>query len=114
MRPFVIIFPHLPVRGMAFFPFVIYRHSAYARDAEIANHEHIHLRQQLELLIVPFYFFYVLNYLVNRIRYDTHQQAYEQIVFEREAFANDHDLDYLRRRPMYSFLKFWNDPKGKP
>lgn len=106
MLPIVIIWRHLPVRGMALFPFVLYRHHDDAQDAVIVNHERIHLRQQLELLILPFYVLYLLNYIINRFRYRNHRQAYEQIVFEREAFACDHDMQYLQRRSLFSFLKF--------
>jgi hypothetical protein len=58
------------------------------------------------LLIIPFYLVYLLNYLVNLIRYRNHYRAYKEIIFEREAFAQDADLDYLNKRKLYSFLKF--------
>jgi hypothetical protein len=31
--------------------------------------------------------------------------AYRNISFEREAYANEKDLDYLKRRSFFGFLK---------
>jgi hypothetical protein len=59
------------------------------------NHEFIHFRQQIELLIIPFYILYLLNYLINLIRYHKHTEAYRNILFEREAYENDSNLSYL-------------------
>lgn len=62
------------------------------------NHEFIHLRQQIELLIIPFYILYLLNYLINLIIYRSHFLAYRNIAFEREAYENDSRLSYLSGR----------------
>lgn len=104
--PFIIIIKSLHVRGIALFPFIIYREKKFAQDAVIMNHELIHHRQQIELLIIPFYIIYLLNYLINRFRYKNHHDAYTNIIFEREAYSNDADLDYLKRRKWFSFLKY--------
>jgi hypothetical protein len=67
-----------------------------AVDAVLINHERIHLRQQAELLVIPFYLLYLLNYLFNLLIYRSHHKAYIQIVFEREAYANEADTGYLK------------------
>ena len=91
---------------MALYPFILFRSSTYATDQVMMNHELIHHRQQLELLILPFYILYLLHYLLNRFRYADHQTAYRNIVFEREAYAHDADAGYLKKRPWFAFIAF--------
>lgn len=74
-------------------------------DAILINHERIHHRQQLELLVLPFYIIYAINYLYHLAKHRNHYQAYRQIIFEREAYAQEKDFDYLKRRRMFAFLK---------
>jgi hypothetical protein len=69
-------------------------------------HERIHHMQQLEMLIIPFFIVYGLNYLINLFHYKKHDEAYRNIIFEREAFANDGEQYYLRNRRMWAFLKY--------
>lgn len=66
----------------------------------------IHLRQELELLILPFYILYLLNYLFNLWRYKDRGKAYLNIVFEKEAYANEAETGYLRERKFWAWLKF--------
>lgn len=91
---------------MALFPVILtkYRHVSY--NSKLALHERIHIRQQLELLIIPFYLFYFLNYLVNILYYRNHHKAYINIIFEREAYANDNSEVYLRKRPFWNFWRY--------
>ena len=39
----------------------------------------------------------------------SHDQAYRNIVFEREAYARESDLDYLKKRSLWQFLNFYRD-----
>ena len=70
------------------------------------NHEFIHFRQQIELLILPFYIYYLLNYLINLIRFQNHFQAYRNILFEREAYENDSNLSYLSERRFAAWTSY--------
>lgn len=70
------------------------------------NHELIHFKQQLELLILPFYILYLLNYLVNLLLYRNHSEAYRNIVFEREAYKNDSNYYYLSNRRFASWITY--------
>lgn len=97
----------LPAAGMAIFPFVLIKYAKLKNDRQIINHELIHLRQQIELLIVPFFIFYLLNYLINLIKYRNHHLAYKNIVFEREAYSNDSDYNYLKKRRFSSWVKYF-------
>lgn len=70
------------------------------------NHEKIHTRQMLELMIIPFYLFYILEWLVKIINYRNNYEAYKKISFEREAYKHQNDLEYLKKRRPYEFVKY--------
>ncbi|WP_374175148.1 hypothetical protein [Flavobacterium tructae] len=93
-------------RGMAVFPFVILKYDADKENAVFVNHEKIHLRQQLELLIFPFYILYVFEYAIRLIQYKDKELAYRNISFEREAYANETHLNYLKNRSFFGFLNY--------
>ena len=107
MKLLILHVPFLPATGMALFPFILLKDVRLKKDKQIINHEQIHLRQQLELLIVPFYLLYLLNYLVNLIVYRNHHRAYLNIVFEREAYKKDADTDYLKKRKLWAWINFF-------
>lgn len=93
-------------RGLAVFPFVFVKYSLDKENPVFVYHERIHLRQQLELLIVPFFVLYFLEFLLRLIQYGNMDLAYRNISFEREAYANEKDLDYLKNRFLWRFIKF--------
>ena len=92
--------------GIAIFPFVLLKSKQLKVNRVLINHEKIHLKQQLELLVIPFYLFYVAEFLIRLIQYKNWHKAYLNISFEREAFTNEFNLDYLKQRPFWSFLKY--------
>lgn len=65
----------------------------------LLNHESIHTAQMRELLWLPFYLAYVLEFAVRwpLCRFSCNK-AYRSISFEREAYGNDGDEGYLARR----------------
>ena len=91
--------------GMTVFPFVFLKHSADKANSVFVNHEKIHLRQQLELLIIPFFIWYFLEFFFRLAQYRNANLAYRNISFEREAYDNESNLVYLKER---SFLRFLN------
>ena len=91
--------------GISIFPFVILRTSEMKKNRILLNHEKIHLRQQLELLVFPFYVIYVLEFLFRLIQYKKWDLAYRNISFEREAYCNEQNLSYLKSRKFWQFLK---------
>ena len=100
-----VTFSKIPAAAMAIYPFILFKREEYKDDLVLVNHEKIHHRQQLELLILPFYIIYLLNYVVNLLRFKSHHQAYLNIVFEKEAYANEQDLHYLTNRKTFAFFK---------
>ncbi len=92
--------------AMAIWPFVVVRKLDDRFNASLLNHERIHLRQQVELLIVPFYVWYGLEYLFRRLPTKSHLRAYQAIGFEREAMRHESEPGYLTRRKSYAFLRY--------
>ena len=75
-------------------------------DRYVINHERIHTAQMRELLFIPFYVVYVLEWLVRLVQYRDPHKAYLNISFEREAYRHGHDMTYLTRRRHYAFLHY--------
>ena len=74
-------------------------------DKYVVNHERIHTAQQRELLFIPFYIIYLIEWCIRWIQYRDWKKAYLNISFEREAYGHGKDLTYLGRRKLYS----WKD-----
>jgi len=96
--------PYLQVAGMALFPFILVQKSNPSKI--LVNHERIHLRQQIELGIVFFYLWYLISYGMNRLKGMPHNKAYHQIIFEREAYQEDENFQYLTKRKWLAFLRY--------
>lgn len=92
------------VTGMAIFPFVFIKNKK--PGPVLLHHEQIHLRQQLEMGFIPFYVWYLVEYLIRLVQYRDHYRAYRNISFEREAFENEASLMYLRGRPFWAFRRY--------
>ena len=69
------------------------------------NHEAIHTAQMRELLYVPFYLLYVLEWLWLLPKYRKRHEAYRNISFECEAYAHEADPDYLKTRKKFNQYK---------
>lgn len=93
-------------RGLAVFPFVFIKHRLDKGNAVFINHERIHLRQQLEMLVIPFLIWYLLEFALRLFQCRKWDMAYKNISFEREAYANEKNLEYLQQRPFWFFLKY--------
>lgn len=92
--------------AIALYPFVFFSNKELLKVKSLLNHERIHLRQQIEMLIVFFYLFYAIEFFVRLIRYRSRYDAYKNISFEREAFDNQTDLGYLRKRQLWAFKNY--------
>ena len=102
---------------------IFVKNNAKIDDVTI-NHEAIHSKQFIELMILfavvtvfirwwlplfaPlfFYVWYVAEWLVRTIQYRNFDKAYKNISFEREAYANEGDASYLKGRGWFNFLKY--------
>jgi hypothetical protein len=93
-------------RAMTIFPFIVIKKDLDAKNLVLINHEKIHFQQQLEMLVFLFYFIYVLDYLLKIVRYKDKNIAYRNIIFEREAYSNESDMNYLKIRTFWSWRKY--------
>lgn len=106
----VIVFKYLipkGFRGITLFPFIFLFSENEKQDLVVLNHEKIHIRQQFELLIFPFFLWYLLEFLYKWILFKDKKKAYLNISFEREAYTNEKDLHYIKQRSFWSFLNYF-------
>lgn len=107
--PFLVAFPQLfskNFRGLAVFPFIFLKDKMLKEDRAIIFHERIHLRQQLEMLWFPFFLWYGIEFIIRWIQFKNTHQAYLNICFEREAYTNENNFNYLKIRKFWNFLKY--------
>ncbi len=73
------------------------------------NHEKIHTTQMKELLYIFFYLWYLIEWIVKLFQNNfNNMNAYRNISFEKEAFQNQGNQNYLQERKRYSFLNYLN------
>jgi len=94
--------------GLAIYPFIFLKNKSLTDNQILINHERIHLRQQIELLWVFFFLWYFLEFFIHLIKLRNWHRAYHSISFEKEAYQNENDIDYLKHRKFWTFLKFFN------
>ena len=94
------------INGITLLPFILLKKPQDKNNKILINHEKIHLRQQVELLVVFFYLWYVIEYYYWYFRLRDGYLAYKYISFEREAYAMEDNLDYLKKRKQWSFWKY--------
>lgn len=86
---------------------VLFAREGARLTAEDIRHEEIHTAQMRETLYLGFYLWYALEWLVRLVcnGFKAHR-AYRAVSFEREAYANQDDMQYLAGRRHYSFLGY--------
>lgn len=123
----------IPLKGyqaITLWPFIFARKSAKPLEDYAENHERIHLRQQLEVLVLSaavlalavwlagwpwwwllasllvYYAGYGIDYAVRRILYGSSHEAYRNIAVEQEAYQNQYDMAYLQQRRLFARVRF--------
>lgn len=83
------------INGIVLWPFVLYAD----KDPHplIMNHEAIHVAQIKRVGFMKFYTRYLGEYAMGRLAGLGHNEAYLNISFEKEAYANQHDIYYLAK-----------------
>ena len=92
--------------GLTLWPFIFLKHSKEHAGSVTIHHEKIHLRQQAELFILPFYVLYLLSFLLGLIKYRSGMASYLNIMFEKEAYENMNDTGYLQTRRLFAWIKY--------
>ena len=70
------------------------------------THEIIHLHQQRELWLIGFYFLYVFYWVRGIARGKNSHDAYMDIPFEKEAYANEGNKIYPMLRERNAWKKY--------
>lgn len=95
------IIPFKGYKAINLFSILFVRNGEYMSDKDF-NHEAIHSAQMKELLWLPFYIIYGIEWLIRWCMYKFDAgKAYDNISFEREAYFFQGDFDYLNRRKHY-------------
>lgn len=92
--------------GLTLWPFILIKDRQLKANKSLINHERIHLRQQAELLVIPFYLWYITEWCIRFLIYRNPKKAYRNLCFEREAYWQESNPDYLSDRPAYRFIKY--------
>lgn len=86
----------IPIKGfraMSFCGLLFARNSSKPLSLETVNHEEIHYSQQKEWLFIGFFILYFIEFIF---------KGYMNISFEREAYNNSSNLNYLKTRKHYA------------
>jgi len=92
--------------GLSLWPFIFLRDRSLLSDEVLINHERIHQRQQLEMLLLPFYIWYFTEWIFHWMRLGDPYLAYRAISFEKEAYMQEENLEYLSTRNPFGFLRY--------
>ena len=87
-------FPPFGFLAITLWPFIIHKPTFSAVDL---NHEMIHAAQQQELLVIGFYIIYLFEWIF---------KGYDNISFEKEAYDNQNNLNYLKTRKRFANFNF--------
>lgn len=88
---------------------VFFVHPDVAVTRRLINHESIHTAQMRELLFLPFYIIYLIEWFIKLF---CKGNAYFNLSFEREAYQNEGNYDYLKQRRHYAWVKYIRKKKG--
>ena len=94
------------VSAMALWPFILVKNLETKESQVTIHHEKIHIRQQLEMLVLPFYIAYLGFYFYYRLKGNTHMQAYLRIPFEKEAYCEESNFNYLETRKWWAWRRY--------
>lgn len=97
----------VPTKGFAAINLfgVIFVRKGITLDQFCLNHERIHSRQMLEMLIIPFYVWYLVEWLIRLVCYRNAKKAYFNLLFEREAYLHQKNLAYLKERRFWAWIR---------
>ncbi len=89
-------------KAVTVFPFIFVR-SADEVCPWLITHERIHIRQQLELLLVGAFILHGIEIIFARlVLRKSWSQAYYWSSAEQDAYRNQHNAEYLKHRPLFA------------
>lgn len=96
-------FPFGTYIGINLFGFIFVK----SHEQKLINHESIHTAQQREMLYIGFYLWYLIEWFYRMIfKGDDPQEAYRNLSFEREAYENEKDINYLIERVHFAWMNY--------
>ena len=100
----------LGIRGLAIYPVVFVEANALTEKGNVTvilNHESIHLAQQKESLVLPFYIMYMFEESIRAVVLGNgYEDGYLQISFEKEAYMNERKKTYLQKRIPFVWFNY--------
>ena len=111
MKPIIVKNSKLPealswfmkIGGITLFPFIFIRGEG---SDQLIRHESIHIKQYAETFVLGFLVLYLYDFLLGLYKYKNFNDAYRSIRFEREAYGNEYDENYLEMRQKFAWLKY--------
>lgn len=91
---------------------LIFTRDASKINAKEYNHEKIHLKQMQEMLWLPFYLWYGVEYCIIRLLrfFDKQDVVYHDVSFEEEAYNNENNYAYPETRKHYEQKSYSDMP----
>lgn len=101
-------FPFHPFVAMNLFGFIIVRKENLNHyDTGLKRHEKIHTIQMIETLFIGFYLWYAIEWAIRvlaaLIKRKSLLYAYNSILFEKEAYTNQDNPNYLELRKAFQY-----------
>lgn len=99
------VIPLKGFRAINLFGIIFARKEATPLSDTVKNHEAIHTEQMKETGYIGFYLIYIAEFLLLWCRMKDAELAYFAIRFEKEAYRNQHNKDYIRGRRKYAWRR---------
>ena len=96
--------PFKGFKAINLFGILFARNGSTINDVDL-THESIHTKQMKEMLYIPFYVWYAIEWIVRFIGCGDSRLAYRRISFELEAYLNQYDENYLKNRKHFAWFK---------
>lgn len=96
------IIPLPGFKAINLFGVLFVRKGCTMNDTDL-NHEAIHTAQMKEMWYIFFYLWYLIEWAVRLFKKGN---AYRNISFEQEAYANQTWLKYLENRPRFAWFEY--------
>jgi hypothetical protein len=77
----------LKAEGLTIFPLIWVVYSKEKCPGWLLNHEKVHIKQQKKWLLFPWFAIYGCDYLWGRFKNMSHDEAYRNTRFEKDAYS---------------------------
>lgn len=100
------ILPPKGYKAITIGPFIFIRRGTKLSEMD-CNHEAIHWEQYKETLVVGFFLIYVIEFIYKFlfIYGGEWKKTYHNLSMEKEAYMNQENLEYIKNRKHYKWIK---------